>query len=77
MADEVHVLSVGGYIGESTRSEVEYALKVGKVVKFVDQRKDGDELVHLSDTQPERQYVVKEPPPLTVEQRRDIGDMVR
>lgn len=36
LADEVLVLNVGGYIGESTRSEVEYALAHGKVVRWLE-----------------------------------------
>lgn len=32
MADAIYVINVGGYIGESTRSEIEYALKNGKKV---------------------------------------------
>lgn len=34
MADEIFVINVGGYIGESTRSEIEYAKKTGKPVSF-------------------------------------------
>jgi hypothetical protein len=34
LADEVLVLNVGGYIGEATRSEVEYAHSHGKTVRF-------------------------------------------
>ena len=30
MADEIFVINVGGYIGDSTRSEIEYAIKNGK-----------------------------------------------
>lgn len=30
MADSIYVINVGGYIGESTRSEIEYARKNGK-----------------------------------------------
>jgi len=36
LCDEVFVLNVGGYIGESTRSEIEYALKIGKSVKYLE-----------------------------------------
>ena len=36
LADEVLVLNIGGYIGESTRSEIEYALDHGKPVKYVE-----------------------------------------
>ena len=32
MADEIYVINVGGYIGSSTRSEIEYAKATGKVV---------------------------------------------
>lgn len=34
MADEIFVINVGGYIGESTRSEIEYAKAAGKPVKY-------------------------------------------
>ena len=35
MADEIYVINVGGYIGSSTRSEIEYAEKTGKNIKFL------------------------------------------
>lgn len=34
-ADEVFVLDVGGYIGESTRNEIAYAEKTGKPVRYL------------------------------------------
>jgi Lar family restriction alleviation protein len=36
LADEVLVLNIGGYIGESTRSEIEYAVGHGKPVDYVE-----------------------------------------
>jgi len=36
MADEIFVINVGGYIGESTRSEIEYAKSKGKIVKYLE-----------------------------------------
>jgi hypothetical protein len=36
MADEVMVLNVGGYIGNSTRSEIEYATELGKQVNYLE-----------------------------------------
>ena len=36
MADEIFVVNVGGYIGESTRSEIEYAKNNGKVVNYLE-----------------------------------------
>lgn len=36
LADEVLVLNVGGYIGESTRSEIEYAEKTDKPVRYLE-----------------------------------------
>lgn len=35
LADEILVLNVGGYIGESTRSELEYARAHGKLVRWL------------------------------------------
>ena len=34
LSDEVLVLNVGGYIGESTRKEIEYAERTGKPVHY-------------------------------------------
>ncbi len=36
MADSVYVINVGGYIGDSTRSEIEYALAHGKTVEYLE-----------------------------------------
>lgn len=35
MADEIFVINVGGYIGDSTKSEIEYAEKHGKIVRYL------------------------------------------
>ncbi|PIE76946.1 MAG: hypothetical protein CSA13_02000 [Clostridiales bacterium] len=35
MADEIFVINVGGYIGESTRSEIDYAKRHGKVINYL------------------------------------------
>lgn len=37
LADEVLVLNVGGYIGESTRSEIAYAEEIGRPVCYLEQ----------------------------------------
>ena len=37
MADEIYVINVGGYIGESTKSEIEYARKNGKAVRYLEE----------------------------------------
>ena len=37
MADEIYVINVGGYIGESTRSEIEYAKKNGREVRYLEE----------------------------------------
>ena len=34
MADEIYVINVGGYIGDSTRSEIQYAEEHGKTVRY-------------------------------------------
>ena len=38
LSDEVLVLNVGGYIGESTEREIEYAQSTGKRVRFLEYR---------------------------------------
>lgn len=37
MADEIFVINVGGYIGESTRSEIAYARNTGKAVRYLEE----------------------------------------
>ena len=37
MADEIFVINVGGYIGESTRSEIEYARAAGKEIRYLEE----------------------------------------
>ena len=36
LCDEVLVLNVGGYIGDSTRSEIVYAKQIGRPVKYLE-----------------------------------------
>ena len=36
MADEIFVINVGGYIGESTRREIAYAKENGKSVRYLE-----------------------------------------
>lgn len=36
MADEIYVINVGGYIGDSTRSEIEYTKAHGKAVRYLE-----------------------------------------
>ena len=37
MADEIFVINVGGYIGSSTRSEIEYAIATGKAIHYLEE----------------------------------------
>lgn len=37
MADAIYVINEDGYIGESTRSEIEYAIKNGKEVRYLEE----------------------------------------
>ena len=36
MSDEIYVINKGGYIWESTRSEIEYAKKKNKIVNYME-----------------------------------------
>ena len=37
MSDEIFVINVGGYIGESTKSEIMYAQTAGKPVRYLEE----------------------------------------
>lgn len=39
MADEIFVINKNGYVGSSTRSEIEYAHNHGKVVRYMEEVK--------------------------------------
>ena len=41
MADEIFVINVSGYIGSSTRSEIEYAKATGKPVAYLEPIPEG------------------------------------
>ena len=36
LSDSIYVINVGGYIGDSTRSEIEYAKRQGKEVMYLE-----------------------------------------
>ena len=38
MSDEIFVINVNGYIGESTKSEIEYAKSIGKRVNYLENK---------------------------------------
>ena len=37
LADEIFIVNLNGYIGESTRNEIEYAEKLKKPIKYLEQ----------------------------------------
>ena len=37
MADEIFVINVGGYIGSSTKSEIDYAHVTGKKIRYLEE----------------------------------------
>ena len=39
MADEIFVINVGGYIGDSTKSEIAYAHSTSKAVRYLEEPK--------------------------------------
>jgi hypothetical protein len=40
MADEIYVINIGGYIGTSTKSEIEYAEATGKAVRYLEETEE-------------------------------------
>jgi hypothetical protein len=49
LADEVLVLNVGGYIGQSTRGEINYARALGKPIRYLDPDAEQDRIAAAAD----------------------------
>lgn len=49
LADEVLILNVGGYIGESTKREIEYAKQHHKVIRYLERVMWGQEFLERID----------------------------
>jgi hypothetical protein len=52
LADEVFVLNVNGYIGSSLKSEIEYAFKTNKPVRFLEEQTlfvDQDKMIVITE----------------------------
>jgi hypothetical protein len=43
ISDEILVLNINGYIGDSTRSEIEYAQRMGKIIKYFEDQEPEDD----------------------------------
>lgn len=54
MADEIYVINVGGYIGDSTRSEIQYAEEHGKTVRYYQDTRKEEILSQLAEA---RQHI--------------------
>ena len=54
MADEIYVINVGGYIGDSTRSEIQYAEEHGKNVRYYEDTRKDEMLRQLAEA---RQHI--------------------
>ena len=48
LADWVFILNPGGYVGESTRSEIEYARRVGTPIRFLEEDSVREEVAEFS-----------------------------
>ena len=54
MSNEIYVINLGGYIGESTKSEIEYAKMKGKKINYIlhnkrkEKNKMGEEIVFVT-----------------------------
>ena len=42
LADGIHVINVNGYIGSSTKGEIDYAISTGKFVSYMNKKKKDD-----------------------------------
>lgn len=58
MADEIFVINVGGYIGNSTRSEIEYAKEHGKIVRYLEDDLNKDNINNMVSLEEYKNYLV-------------------
>ena len=56
MSDEVYVINKNGYIGESTKSEIEYAIDIGKTVNYLENPNVGNDMATLKLILPTGKY---------------------
>lgn len=54
MADEIYVMNVDGYVGDSTRSEIQYAEAHGKPVRYYEDTRKDEMLSQLAEA---RQHI--------------------
>ena len=40
LADEIYVVNMNGYIGESTRNEIDYAKSLNKQIKYLEEQEE-------------------------------------
>lgn len=59
LADEIFVVNVKGYIGDSTRSEIEYATKHGKPVKYLEPQNENDGKILITKKDCEKKRKVR------------------
>lgn len=60
LADEVLILNVGGYVGQSTRREIDYALMNGKHIRWLESGFQQHSLSDLSMSHAETLAVIRE-----------------
>ncbi len=58
MSDEIFVINVGGYIGDSTRSEIEYAKEHGKIVRYLEDDLNKDNINNVVSLEEYKNYLV-------------------
>ena len=58
LADEIYVINVDGYIGESTRSEIAYAEETGKKVRYLEEPETVEKEPEETEPQAEAQVSV-------------------
>ena len=58
MADEIFVINVGGYIGDSTKSEIEYAKEHDKIVRYLENNLNRDNINNVISLDEYKNYLV-------------------
>ena len=81
MSDSIYVINVGGYIGDSTKSEIQYAISTGKDVEYLEPDKtyipnDGQQILEgFEELIPEKDDIIEllQYHNVTYEDKRESG----
>jgi hypothetical protein len=72
LADEIFVINPGGYVGDSTRNEINYAVETGKPVNYLDQ----SDIIDLQNNPFVRNSWISQGYPFTAHRQEQLQSLI-